>query len=109
MGIRPHRLAKAIGVPQQRIGDIIAGKQTVTVGTVLRLSWFFGSSEGFSSGLQIDFDAAQAKDALSEVLERIRRSGRPTESTAMQRIQPAGAQHAAGDGRIQHARAAGVE
>jgi addiction module HigA family antidote len=73
MGITQYRLAKEIGVPQRRIGEIIAGKRAVTADTGLRLSRFFGTSDGFWIGLQTDFDTAQAKDALSEVLSRINR------------------------------------
>ncbi len=73
MGITQYRLAKEIGVPQRRIGEIIAGKRSVTVDTGLRLSRFFGTSDRFWVGLQTDHDTAQAKDALSEVLSRIHR------------------------------------
>jgi addiction module HigA family antidote len=73
MGITQYRLAKEIGVSQRRIGEIIAGKRAVTVDTGLRLSRFFGTSDGFWVGLQTDYDTAQAKDALSEVLSRIHR------------------------------------
>jgi addiction module HigA family antidote len=37
MGISQYRLAKEIGVPAQRIGQIIAGKRSITAGTDLRL------------------------------------------------------------------------
>jgi addiction module HigA family antidote len=73
MGITQYRLAKGIGVSQRRIGEIVAGKRTVTVDTGLRLSRFFGTSDGFWVGLQTDYDTAQAKDALSDVLSRIHR------------------------------------
>ena len=73
MGITQYRLAKEIGVSQRRIGEIVAGKRSVTADTGLRLSRFFGTSDGFWVGLQTDYDTAQTKDALSEVLSRIRR------------------------------------
>ena len=73
MGITQYRLAKEIGVPQRRIGDIVAGKRAVTADTGLRLSRFFGTSDGFWVGLQTDYDTAKAKDALSDVLSRIHR------------------------------------
>ena len=73
MGITQYRLAKEIGVPQRRIGEIIAGKRAVTADTGLRLSRFFGTSDGFWVGLQTDYDTAKAKDALSDVLSRIHR------------------------------------
>jgi len=71
MGITQYRLAKEIGVSQRRIGEIVAGKRAVTADTGLRLSRFFGTSDGFWVGLQTDYDTAQAKDALSDVLARI--------------------------------------
>ncbi len=73
MGITQYRLAKEIRVPQRRIGEIIAGKRSVTPDTGLRLSRFFGTSDGFWIGLQADYDTARAKDALSDVLSRIHR------------------------------------
>jgi addiction module HigA family antidote len=73
MGITQYRLAKGIGVPQRRIGEIVAGKRAVTADTGLRLSRFFGTSDGFWVGLQTDYDTAKAKDALSDVLSRIHR------------------------------------
>ena len=73
MGITQYRLAKEIGVSQRRISEIIAGKRSVTVDTGLRLSRFFGTSDGFWVGLQTDYDTARVKDTLSEVLSRIHR------------------------------------
>lgn len=71
MGITQYRLAKEISVPQRRIGEIIAGKRGVSADTGLRLSRFFGTSEGFWTGLQDDHDRAVAKDALADALEGI--------------------------------------
>lgn len=45
----------------------------MTVDTSLRLSRFFGTSEGFWVGLQIDYDTARAKDDLVNVLPHIHR------------------------------------
>lgn len=73
MEISQYRLAKEIGVPQRRISEIVAGKRAITVDTGLRLSRFFGMSDGFWIGLQTDYDTAQAKDALAEVLAQIHR------------------------------------
>ena len=73
MGITQYRLAKEIGVPQRRIGEIVAGKRSVTADTGLRLSKFFGMTEGFWIGLQMDYDAAKAKDSLAETLKKIKR------------------------------------
>lgn len=71
MGISQYRLAKEIGVPQRRIGEIVAGKRAVTMDTGLRLSRFFGMSDGFWVGLQLDFEAAQVKERLAATLRGI--------------------------------------
>lgn len=73
MGITQYRLAKEIGVPQRRISEIISGKRSITADTGLRLSRFFGTSDGFWVGLQTDYDTARVKDTLSDVLSRIHR------------------------------------
>lgn len=40
MGISQYRLAKEIGVPAQRIGDIVAGKRAVTADTACAYAGF---------------------------------------------------------------------
>jgi addiction module HigA family antidote len=72
MEITQYRLAKEIGVPQRRIGEIVAGARAVTADTGLRLSRFFGMSEGFWIGLQMDYDAARVKDILGKSLAKIK-------------------------------------
>ncbi|MBA5605558.1 HigA family addiction module antidote protein [Duganella sp. FT3S] len=72
MGITQYRLAKEIAVPQRRIGEIVAGSRGITADTGLRLSRFFGMSDGFWIGLQMDYEAAMAKDRLAETLANIR-------------------------------------
>ena len=72
MGITQYRLAKEIGVPQRRIGEIVSGDRSITTDTGLRLSRFFRMTEGFWTGLQMDYDAARAKDALAKILARIK-------------------------------------
>ena len=71
MGITQYRLAKEIGVPQRRIGEIVAGTRAVTPDTGLRLSRFFGMSASFWTGLQLDYDVAKAKDSLAPTLAKI--------------------------------------
>jgi len=71
LGITQYRLAKSIGVPQRRVGEIVAGKRGISVDTGLRLSRFFGMSEGFWCGLQLDHDAAVAKETLAPILAQI--------------------------------------
>lgn len=71
MGISAYRLAKDIGVSQIRISEIISGKRAITVDTGLRLSKYFGLNDGFWTGLQLDYEAAIAKDQMAKVLRKI--------------------------------------
>lgn len=47
MSLSNYRLAKEIGVPAQRIGEIIAGRRSISADTDLRLCRFFGLSAGY--------------------------------------------------------------
>ena len=72
MGITQYRLAKEIGVPPQRIGEIVAGRRTITADTDLRLCRFFGLSNGYWLRAQIAYDTEVAQDALAKVLAKIK-------------------------------------
>ena len=72
MGISNYRLAKEIGVPAQRIGEIVAGRRAISADTDLRLCRFFGLSEGFWLRGQARFDTEIAKDALAAQLAKIK-------------------------------------
>ena len=72
MGISQYRLAKEIGVPAQRIGDIVAGKRAVTADTDLRLCRFFGLSNGYWLRAQILHDTEVAERLLSRELAKIK-------------------------------------
>jgi addiction module HigA family antidote len=70
MGITQYRLAKSIGVPQRRIGEIVAGKRAITADTALRLARFFGIDPQSWMNLQTHYDLEMAKEKLSEKLEK---------------------------------------
>ena len=72
LGISRYRLAKAIDVPAQRIGDIVAGKRSVTVDTDLRLCRFFGLSKGYWLRAQAAHDAEVAAREMAPLLAAIR-------------------------------------
>ena len=57
MGISQYRLAKEIGVPAQRISEIVSGRRAITADTDLRLCRFFGLSEGYWLRGQIRYDS----------------------------------------------------
>ena len=72
MGISRYRLAKEIGVPAQRIGEIVAGRRSITADTDLRLCRFFGLSSGWWLRAQAAYDTEVAEDALADTLQRIK-------------------------------------
>ncbi len=71
-GISQYRLAKEIGVPAQRIGDIAAGKRAITADTDLRLCRFFGLSNGYWLRAQAAHDTEVAERALRPALAKIK-------------------------------------
>jgi addiction module HigA family antidote len=80
LGMSNYRLAKEIGVPAQRIGEILAGKRAITADTDLRLCRFLGLSDGWWLRLQADYDTEVAKAALAKTLAKIK----PWKETAVQ-------------------------
>ena len=72
LGMSNYRLAKEIGVPAQRVGEILAGRRSITADTDLRLCRFFGLSDGWWLRLQVDFDTQITKAALVKALAKIK-------------------------------------
>ena len=73
LGISRYRLAKEIGVPAQRIGQIVLGRRTITADTDLRLCKFFGLSDGYWLRVQAAYDTDIARRKTSPESERIKR------------------------------------
>ena len=71
LGLTKYRLAKNIGVPAQRIGDIIAGKRGISADTDLRLCRFFGLSDGWWLRLQVSYETTITKRKLAGELAKI--------------------------------------
>ncbi len=72
MGLSQYRVAKEIGVPAQRIGDIISGKRSITADTDLRLCRFFGLSNGYWLRAQAAHDTEIAERAMASKLAKIK-------------------------------------
>lgn len=72
MLVSQYRLAKEIGVPAQRIGDIVAGKRAITADTDLRLCRFFGLSNGYWLRAQAMYDTEVAEQTLGSKLAKIK-------------------------------------
>lgn len=73
MELTQRELADAIVVPYQRINEIVNARRGVTPSTALRLSQYFGTSTDFWMNLQLRWDLYHAREAESDILERIPR------------------------------------
>ena len=73
LGLSKYRLAKEIGVPAQRIGEIVAGKRAITADTDLRLCRYFGLSDGWWLRGQTNYDMAIARESMGVALAKIQR------------------------------------
>lgn len=61
LGLTKNALANAIDVPATRIGELTRGRRAITADTDLRLSRYFGTSEGYWLRLQNTYDLEQAR------------------------------------------------
>jgi addiction module HigA family antidote len=64
--IQDKNLALAIGTPQIVIENIIQGKSSITADLDLRLSRYFGLSEGYFLRLQNAYELMEAKRVLGK-------------------------------------------
>jgi addiction module HigA family antidote len=70
LGISQNKLAREIKVPPRRVNEIVLGKRSLTPDTALRLARYFGTSERFWLGLQLDYDLEEARRLLAAVIDR---------------------------------------
>ena len=56
MGISQNAMARAIAVPPRAINEIVLGKRSITPPMSIRFGAFFGQSEDFWHGLQVECD-----------------------------------------------------
>ena len=71
MGISQYRLAKEIGVPAQRIGQIVLGRRAITADTDLCLRRFFGLTDGYWLRAQAAYDTEVARRIIYDELQQI--------------------------------------
>jgi addiction module HigA family antidote len=71
LGITQYRLAKAIDVPQGRLGEIVHGRRAITADTGLRLSRALGLSDMFWINMQARYDADLIRISKGEELGHI--------------------------------------
>jgi len=72
--ISQNKLGRDLGVPAQRINDIIRGKRAITVDTALRLARYFRTTPQFWLNLQARYDLEMAEE--TRLVEKINREVR---------------------------------
>ena len=71
LGLSQYRLAKALGVPQVRVGAIVNGKRAITPDTALRLARYFATSPEFWLGMQATYDLETARDRIGAEIDAV--------------------------------------
>lgn len=70
LGITSYALAKAIGVPTNRVTGIVNGDRSISADTALRLAQFFGNSAQFWMNLQMHYDLEVADRQFGRRIRR---------------------------------------
>jgi addiction module HigA family antidote len=70
LGLNANALAKALGVPANRITAILKGDRGITGDTALRFGAFFKTSAEFWMNLQMTYDLRRAEKALSASVKK---------------------------------------
>ena len=73
LGVSATELARQLGVPANRLSQIIAGKRGVTGDTALRLGHWFRVSAQFWLNLQTAYDLAVAEKEVGKVVGKLPR------------------------------------
>lgn len=71
MGISQYRLAKATGLSQTRISEIVRGKRAITIDSALRLSRALGVDDRFWVNIQADYDLEIERDRHGDEIDKI--------------------------------------
>jgi addiction module HigA family antidote len=72
LSLSQNALAQAIGVPANRINEIIRGRRGITADTDLRLARFFKLSEGYWLRLQNTYDMMEARREVGKDIGKIK-------------------------------------
>lgn len=70
LGMSVNQLAKAIGVPRQRLNEVVRGRRAISADTALRLARWSGMRANFWLGLQARYDLEMAEWKEGERIER---------------------------------------
>lgn len=80
LGMNANQLGEALGVPANRISEILRGRRSITADTAIRLGRWLGSSPQFWMDLQYRYDLEVAE---AEHGDTIREQVKPLKRTAV--------------------------
>ncbi len=72
LAITPYKVAKDTGISATALGEIIAGKRSITSETGLILDKYFRMSEGFWSRIQNHYDLFEARKKMKKRLTALK-------------------------------------
>ena len=75
LGLSADSLSNALGIPQNRISEIVRGRRSITADTALRLECAFGVSAAFWLNLQSHYEleiaARDTGEAIRSTVKRL--------------------------------------
>ena len=71
LGISANALAKELGIPTNRLTQIIAGKRGISGDTALRLGRWFGTGPDIWMNLQKNYELRLAAEEIGDALKKI--------------------------------------
>jgi addiction module HigA family antidote len=81
-GLTAKKLADAIGVPPNRVYQIVAGKRAMSADTALRLGQYLGMSADFWMNLQSAYELDLARRENGKAIQQIPRRSEMAEPPA---------------------------
>jgi addiction module HigA family antidote len=72
MGVSQNALARAIGVSPRAVNEIVLGRRSITPAMSIRLGAFFGQSDQFWHGIQVECDFRSLEKERKKLVAGIR-------------------------------------
>ena len=73
LDISAYKVSKDTNISNMAISEIVRGKRSITPRVGIRLSKYFGVSEGYFSRLQLQYDLDLIKEKEGKEVKKIRR------------------------------------
>lgn len=72
LSLSAYRVAKDTGIPNMALSEILRGKRSITPRVGIRLSKYFGLSEGYFSRMQLQYDIDMVKEREGQAVKKIK-------------------------------------